>query len=354
MEKSEKTLINLKTGMFNTSDYQLLSHDPKYCSTIQIPIAYDPDASCPRFTQFVHEVMDGDAERIAVLQELAGYLLVPENPIHKAFFLYGEGANGKSIFLEILTLVIGRENVSSLTIQDLDNSFRRFSLIGKMVNIASENEIDPKGFNSQYFKAIVSGDRIMAEKKHGDVLEFKPCVKMIYAVNNLPYSPDKAYGFFRRVCIIPFNRRFDGDKADCHLIDKLKLELPGILNWMLAGLKRLRNQEYCFTASSAIEKAVAVYKQDQNPIGEFMADRIVASEGRLQRSEILDTFDIWLQDNGLGGGNRWSRQTFWRGFEKNCKEMGLPYDKRKSNGVSYQYGLAMKKAVAPGGIDTEV
>ena len=160
----QKYLVNLANGMLNISTQELLGHDPGYLSTVQIPISYDPHAKCERFKQFMDEIMDGDLERIAVIQEIAGYLLTAETLIHKAFFLHGEGSNGKSLLLEVLTMLIGHENVSNLTLQDLDNSFRRSSLIGKTVNIATENEINIKGFNSQYFKAIVSGDRILVEK----------------------------------------------------------------------------------------------------------------------------------------------------------------------------------------------
>ncbi len=135
-----RIFINLENGMFNLENFLLHAHDPTYYSTIQTPIIYDHNAKCNQFIKFIEEIMEGDAERIAVLQEIIGYLLTAFTIIHKVFFFYGEGSNGKSVLLEIITMLVGRDNISNLTLQDLDDSFNRAVLIGKTVNITTENE----------------------------------------------------------------------------------------------------------------------------------------------------------------------------------------------------------------------
>ena len=346
----QKHLVNLANGMLDTNTFELLPHSPEYLSTVQIPLMYDLNGKCERFEQFVDEIMDSDPERVKVVQEIVGYLLTAETSIHKAFFLYGEGSNGKSLLLEVVTLLIGPENVSNLTLQDLENSFRRSNLIGKTANIATENEISSKGFNSQYFKAIVSGDRIQVEKKYQDSVSYSPICKLVFAVNNLPYSPDKTHGLYRRMLILPFDRRFDGKKADKHLKKKLQKELAGILNWALVGLKRLREQDYEFTPSAVIDEAVSRYKQEQNPMLDYMAEMLdkAGKDDRISKASVMEKYQIWCQRNGLGDVVKMSPQKFWNTFRGNCKELGLPYEVQVSGGVRYLKRLILKNKDAQG------
>jgi len=340
---THKHLINLSSDMLNTNTLELIPHDSKYLSTTQIPLAYDPEARCERFEKFVDEIMEGDDERVAVTQELVGYLLTSETTIQKAFFLHGEGSNGKSLLLEIVTLLIGSENVSSLSLQDLDNSFRRSNLVGKTANIATENEINPKGFNSQYFKAIVSGDRITVEKKYENSINYAPICKMVFAVNNLPHSIDKSHGLYRRIFILPFEKRFDGKNADKHLKEKLQVELAGILNWALVGLKRLRENDYEFTKSVAIEEAIGRYKQEQNPMLDYMREMIEIKSGvRVEKAKISQGYQVWCQRNGLGDVVRMSPQRFWSTFRMNCKTLPFPWQEQTSNGVRYLKNLSLR------------
>lgn len=341
---AQRYLINFNNGMFNTDTYELEPHASEHYSTIQIPLAYDPDAKCKQFEKFIEEIMEKDFARIAVLQEIIGYLLGAENIIQIAFFFFGEGANGKSILLEIVTMLLGKENVSNLSLQDLDSPFRRSGLIDKTVNIATENEIDSKGFNSQTFKAAISGDRIVVEKKFQDAISYAPICKFVYAVNNLPYSRDRSHALYRRILIIPFNKRFAGKDDDKHLKKKLAKELPGILNWALAGLKRLRQNGYEFTKSEAIEQAVGTYKKEQNPMLDYMKEMLDTSnpKSRVQKLAVFGGYGSWCFRNGLGDAKKLSAQAFWKTFKANCKELGLPYDEQISNGIRYLRQIEVK------------
>lgn len=339
-----KHLLNLVNGMLDITTFELLPHSPDYLSTVQIPLVYDPNAKCERFEQFVDEIMESDLERVKVLQEIIGYLLTAEMTIHKGFFFHGDGSNGKSLLLDIVTMLVGPENVSNLTLQDLENSFSRSNLIGKTANIATENEISAKGFNSQYFKAIVAGDRIQVEKKYQDSISYAPICKLVFAVNNLPYSPDKTHGLYRRMLIIPFNRRFDGKQADKHLKKKLQKELAGILNWALVGLKRLREQDYEFTFSAVIGEAVRQYKKEQNPMLDYMMEMLIkgGQNDRVLKAAVIEGYQTWCRRNGLGDMVKMSPQKFWNTFKANCKESGLPYDVQTSNGIRYLKYLLLK------------
>ncbi|MCB2354722.1 hypothetical protein [Clostridium estertheticum] len=79
-----KNLINLVNNMFDTESFTLLTHNPKYYSTIRIPIEFKVDAECPRWKEFLRQVFDGDEERIKVAQEWAGYILTAATSAQKA------------------------------------------------------------------------------------------------------------------------------------------------------------------------------------------------------------------------------------------------------------------------------
>ena len=200
-------------------------------------------------------------------------------------------------------------------------------MIGKTANIATENEISSKGFNSQYFKSIVSGDRIQVERKYENALSYAPICKLVFAVNNLPYSPDKTHGLFRRMLIIPFDRRFDGKQADKHLKDKLVVELPGIFNWALVGLKRLRDHDYEFTESAVINNAINHYIQDQNPMLDYMAEMIdqAGENDRVAKTAVIQGYYFWCRRNGLGDVMKTSPQKFWAIFKGNVQRTEVAF-----------------------------
>lgn len=136
-----------------------------------------------------------------------------------------------------------------LSLSDLESSFKRLSLVGKTVNLVTENETGRKGFNTGIFKQIVSGDTVTAEVKHGDIFTFQPKCKMVFAMNSLPHTTDKSKGLYRRLVILPFDVTFSGENDNKMLEEELRQELDGILAFALKGLKRLRANNFEFTQS---------------------------------------------------------------------------------------------------------
>ncbi len=117
---SDRNYINLANGMFNTETYELEEHDPELNSSVQNPLEYDPNAQCPRFNRYLDEVFLGDKDVICVVQEMMGYFLTSETRAHKMFILEGMGSNGKSVFIEVLEHLCGLQNVSHVSMNDLN------------------------------------------------------------------------------------------------------------------------------------------------------------------------------------------------------------------------------------------
>lgn len=336
-----KNYINLKNCLFNTDDFSVRNHSADFLSSIQIPVEYDGSAKCPRFLEFLKVCFQNDEERIIVAQEWLGYLLTAETKAQKALILYGGGGNGKGVFTEVLTWLIGEENISNIPLNELNKGFSRVCIYNKTANISNENETEGKGFNTQYFKSIVGEDTINAEQKNKPVFSFKPTAKIVMSMNNLPYTNDKSYGYYRRLSILQFSAYIPEEKRDKQLKDKLKEELSGIFNWAIEGLQRLRKNNYNFSKSSNMEELLSQYKKELNPIIQFFEECIEITNDTVREDTkvVYNTFKNWAYHNGLRGYTNISNQKFWREFDRYIESSGYKIGKRKSNTVRFRTGI---------------
>lgn len=335
-----RNFINLKNGMLSLDRFELLPHHPSYLSTVQLPIEYEPKAVAPTFEQFLKGITKDDEELIRVHQEILGYLLSAETKAEKAFFFYGSGGNGKSVLVSIITRLVGGENVSSIPLAEFGKQFGLEGLVNKSVNIAAENEMGGNALKTENFKAIVSGDTITINIKYHPSISYKPHCKLVFVVNALPDSMDVTHGFFRKLVIVPFPQKFESDEQDKELTDKLLVELPGILNWAIIGLKRLRENNYQFSYCTAIEECHRTYNVEQNPVREFFLEHIVLKEGaRIRQSDFHDIYLRWLNEQGIDDKGTKSRQKFWRYFKIVLANEGIPIVTKKVRGTVYFEGM---------------
>ena len=214
-------------------------HDPEYEFIGRVQTDYDPSADCPRFKEFLKESVDSREAR-QTLQEYAGYSLMHwKLPHHKALFLVGPTASGKSTFLDTVRAMIGNDSTASLTPQQMTSErFGGAELYGTWANIRNDipaSVIEDTG----QFKEIVAGDPIKAEEKYQDPFSFEPTAKHMFSANQLPDADTDDEAFFRRILLISFPSTVPRDERDPKLDDKLQAELPGVLNWALEGLERL-------------------------------------------------------------------------------------------------------------------
>lgn len=230
-------LVNVSNGMLNMRDFTLRPHDPKDLSTVQVPHRFDPKARCLKFQEWLKEMLPAEDVQLQV-QEIFGYCLAPKLNYHKFFFFYGDGGTGKSTCIDVLSLLIGKENGIAVRLQDLDNAFVRAQLVGKRLYLATELNRDSFR-HIDLIKAIVSGDPIHVEKKHKDGYTYRPQGRFIMASNVRAQTSDTTDGFFRRLCQITFENKIPDDQKDYTLLEKFNSEMDGVLFWALEGLQRL-------------------------------------------------------------------------------------------------------------------
>jgi P4 family phage/plasmid primase-like protien len=292
-------IINVENGLYNIKTGEFGEHDQGYRFISQIPVKYDPDADCPLIKKFIGEIVY--EQDFAVLQEWFGYCLLRGYPFHVACMLIGDGKNGKSTLLRLLTRFLGGDNVSTKELANL--IFNRFSiakLYGKLANISPD--ISDKALTSTgLFKAITGGDRVDAEEKFKGSFEFTNHAKLIFSCNKLPKSDDETYAFFRRWILISFPNTFDGDKCDHDILNKIttEQELSGLLNWSLQGLKRLLANGK-FSYGKTVEDVQTQYKTLSDPIYAFCAEHLTSKEGeRLPKADVYEKYVTWAKKKML-------------------------------------------------------
>lgn len=339
---TNRNYINVRNGMFSLTTFTLHPHSPEFLSTVQIPIEYNPNATAPHFMSFMKDITIDDSQLINVHQELVGYWLTVETKAEKAVYYYGGGANGKSVMASIVTALVGEDNVSSVPLSEFSQTFGMENLIGKSLNIAAENEMGGKALKTENFKAIVSGDNITINIKYRPAINYRPYCRLVFLVNNLPDSSDVTEGYFRKIIIVPFPRTFKKEERNVELKNELLKELPGILNWAIQGLKRLRSNNYQFSECKAIKETESAYHDEQNPVREFFHSHVVQVDGsRTKQSDFYSMYSHWLTIQGIDDKGTKSRQVFWRYFKVILDSENIPIVKKKVKGTVYYDGIKL-------------
>src|SRR5262249_34236655 len=217
----------------------LIPASPDWFSTVRLRYSFDPSAKCPQFDGFLQEMFEADEERIRIVQQWFGYCLTSDTSQEKFLMLEGEGANGKSVLLDVLTALLDPSNVSHVPLESFGDKFQLTMTIGKLANIASEvGEINRVA--EGVLKSFTSGDRMYFDRKCIPGIEAYPTARLILSTNVRPRFADKSAGIWRRMLLVPCRVTIPPEKQDKDLKSKLCRELPGIFNWAIRGLSSLR------------------------------------------------------------------------------------------------------------------
>lgn len=293
-------LINVKNGLLDWKTGDLHPHSPDFLSTMQLPVFYDPLAKAPNIEKFFSDIVTKDT--IPLLFEWFGYSMIRSTRHEKAMILTGSGANGKSKLINLYEKLIGKNNISNVALQDLEeNRFKLAQLYGKLANVYADIPASALEKTS-VFKTVVSGDRVSAEFKGRDSFDFNPFARLLFSANEMPRTADITDGYFRRLLIVEFPNKFGegGLPKDPNIMDKLTTdsELSGLLNHSLNGLRRL---EYSgnFTTNQSTQEAIEEYKKNANPLHYFVEECcIVDEESSCDKQMLYDKYTGWCHSSG--------------------------------------------------------
>ncbi len=276
LTKDKGDWFNVRNGLLQLSTGILHPHTPDFISLVQSPVAYDPSAVSPIWNESVDAWMWGpeSGEKKLMLQQFAGYLLTSSMVHAKALFLVGDGGNGKSTFADTLSMVVGDEGTSHIDLEDLYGMFGLKGLIGKRLNVIEE--VGGNYYQAHKLKKLISGEELTINMKFKDQFKFKPEAKFVFAVNTMPRVDDSSTATERRICVVEFNNNFRED-PNIHLRfagGLLAQELPGILNWMLAGYRSLiKGGRFITTVEQ--QQALADYREENSSVDGFIGECLI-------------------------------------------------------------------------------
>lgn len=295
-------ILNVKNGIYNLTMKQFQKHNKGYFWTLQLPIEYDPEAQCPAILGFLHDLFDEDGVRL-VIEWLAYASLSFADP-DKILFLLGSGGDGKSTLLNIFKSFLGTDNTSSMSLDDLTtDKFSMAHLYGKLANICGD--ISSKVIeNTGIVKTLTGGEELYAQFKGVDGFMFQSFAKLIFSANELPPTSDKTNGFYRRIFILPFEKKIPEEKKVSRAVLDKRLttpkELSGLLNLVIEAIHRLKENDYKPTMTDSVRKSIEAYKLSQDKVAQFINEEFELDHGKkVEMKHFYAAYQNWCTDSGV-------------------------------------------------------
>lgn len=263
-----------------------IDFDPEHRLTQMSRMPYSPFADCARWRRFIVEIMAGNHALARHLQKLLGLCISGDMSAEAMVILFGDGANGKSVMLEVLQYLLGdyAKTAPAQTFLESNNGGEiRNDLAmlrgSRMVSVSETNK--GQYLDESLIKRLSSGDRETARFLHKEYFEFTPQYKVLMATNNKPEIKGASHGTWRRIHLIEFGVKFGepghpvAENKEA-LVAEMKAEAPGILNWLLDGFGMYREEG--LTPPDAVVEATRSYREDMDPLLEFFDDCCVIGD----------------------------------------------------------------------------
>jgi putative DNA primase/helicase len=296
-------LMGTRNGVLDLSVQRLIN--PNDIVTKRIGTEYRADANCPKFMEFIQQVFNGDAEKIEYVRRAVGYTLTGSVEAQVMFILIGAGANGKSVFLSLLQALMGDYGTSLPAHSIMQQKFSNdktddlASLAGMRFTYATEGESGDRLAVAK-IKRMTGGDMMSVKRLYKDYFNMRPEFKLWFASNELPQISGNDDAIWRRIHVIQFPRTFKPEERDPKLLEKLKGELPGILNWALEGLKRIGEMKGDFLAPpDSVRHSIAEYRSENDNVADFIDAACVRDgESKIMAGELYERYVSYAENSG--------------------------------------------------------
>jgi len=294
----DKKFINLDNGIYDIKTQKLLAHSPEYFFTWKLPVSYDPACVCENIQRSLQGLLREDDIRL--LQEWMGYCLYRDYGLKKAVILVGEQNTGKSTVIKLFEALVGRENVSGVSLDKLtSDKYSTAHLRDKFINLY--DDLSYKDVNDNgVFKMATGNGLVTGEFKYGDQFHFQNHAKLTFACNKIPSvkdTHDDAY--FGRWMIIEFNRQIE--KKDPNIFAKMSTdkELSGLLNFALEGLNRIIEQGE-FSYNKTEDEIKEQMLKSGSPVAQFAYDYLIEEEkATITKDHMIEYYRAYAKQHGL-------------------------------------------------------
>ena len=334
---TKQSIINLKNGSLVLSDagVTLKPFDYRDFLTHQLDFAHNPKAINSVFLAYLGQVLP-DRDTRQTLQQVAGYLFIKGLKMEKIFFLFGTGANGKSVFFEVLNGVIGSDNISNYSLESLtdDKGYHRAMIKDKIVNYGTDIRLTK--IDAGMFKTLASGEPVEARLPYREPFLMTDYAKLIFNVNKMESANiEHTHGFYRRLLIIPFNNTIPDDRQDRDLHTKILLDRAGVLNWIIEGAEQVIKNRNIFI-SDECEQFKQQFIKESDSVAMYEADFLESMHGNIYFKTVADAYleyKAYCSEAGHKhplGRNNFSLRMVALGFEKTHREQGRMLEKNFS------------------------
>lgn len=285
-------------------------HDPDLFVTSVRSFDFDVAAECPLWMDFLDFFTRGDRDVARTLQQWVGSVLLPEIRHERFLWLDGRGKNGKSVFVETISEILGRQIVANLTVEQLTGKHEIAALADKRMNVAMEFEKLTPRLESA-IKRLVSNETIAVNEKLKPIYSAKLSIRALFVSNSVPHVSDRSDGFWRRCLLVHCGAQVSAAQKVLDLEERLvQKEAAGIFNWILRGAVDLvRADGHIFVAQS-IETAVERQRTVMDPHRVFLRDELVATDCDkwIPGVEVLyKVYCEWMRDRGHKVPLSWSK-----------------------------------------------
>jgi len=277
---------------------------PDDLHTLSTGTQYDPDATCPRWMDFLDTTFGMDEALKDYIHRMAGYALVGLQREQVFMLFHGRGANGKSTLLRTLAAVIGdyAKSVSPATLlaksRDATALSEMASLRGARFVHASEF---PRGktIDAELLKRLTGGDPVNARLLYAEVFTFTPVATVVFSSNDMPRVTDASHAFWRRAKCIPFVNVIPEAEQDPDLVDKLLAEAPGILAWCVRGCMEWQKRPLSVDVPASVRDATRAYRTAEDRLAEFVEDHCTIEAGAFTATaDLYREYLRWSESEG--------------------------------------------------------
>ena len=324
-------VVNLRTGKFRQAQRQEFV-------TRKAGTRYDAKADCPVWKRVLNEVMGGNQELVTYIQKYIGYTLTGDTSDQSFFFLVGGGRNGKSTVVELVQKLLGQYGqrasqsvfVANPHGNEPSNDLAR--LAGARFVVGSEVE-EGSRLAENRIKDLTGGDTITGRFLYKQPFDFRPVLKLWLFGNHKPEIRGADDGIWRRIRLIPFTVQIAAEKVDPYLSAKLAAELPGVLNWALAGVKMWLAEG--LKAPAVVLDAGVQYREEEDLFGEFLTETTVSAPNlKVRRRALYAAYKEWSEEQGH------RHYLAAKGLVRRMRDRGI-VEGRDANG-RYWLGLALR------------
>lgn len=285
-------IVVCANGTLDLNTFELRDHRPEDYAMGGLPFAYNPDAEPEAWHEFIGARL---GNVWPFLQEFAGYSLTTDTSHEVALWLLGEGGTGKSTFVEGVLAICGNR-AGRLGLSDIErSSFALENVVGKTLLTATEQ---PSMFIKQVdiLNTLISGEMLAINRKNRPIIDVRTTAKILWAMNSVPKIREEGSGIFRRIKIVKFPKL--EERPNPRVKQRIMMiEPPGILNWAIEGLKRLRGRG-CFEIPRSVQGAVEEFEYSNDPPRQFVDEMCECGDFKTPKKVLYEAYKAWCHAYG--------------------------------------------------------